>query len=127
MGVHNTPPDSDSDSHSSNNKKKRDQPIDGEFTQFWKVYPRKVGKRSALRVWMKLGKDRPPLKKILAAIDLQKQSESWQRDGGQYIPHPTTWLNQGRWEDEPTTVEGGRPKHDPAIAAEMNNFGWGQK
>jgi len=28
------------------------------------------------------------------------QSESWNRDGGRYIPHPSTWLNGRRWEDE---------------------------
>ena len=27
-----------------------------------------------------------------------------QKDGGQFVPHPTTWLNQRRWEDEVDTI-----------------------
>ena len=37
---------------------------------------------------------------MVKAIEVQKKSEQWQRDNGQYIPHPSTWLNQRRWEDE---------------------------
>ena len=37
---------------------------------------------------------------MLAAIEKQKQSAQWQDNGGQFIPHPSTWLNQRRWEDE---------------------------
>ena len=35
-----------------------------------------------------------------AEVNAQKLSRQWQKDGGQYIPNPATWLNQGRWEDE---------------------------
>ncbi len=37
---------------------------------------------------------------IMTAIERQKQSEQWIRDNGQYIPMPSTWLNQRRWNDE---------------------------
>ena len=37
---------------------------------------------------------------LIDAIEKHKQSAQWQKDGGQYIPHPATWLNQQRWEDE---------------------------
>jgi hypothetical protein len=33
-------------------------------------------------------------------LALQRQSAQWQRDDGQFIPHPSTWLNGRRWEDE---------------------------
>lgn len=42
--------------------------------------------------------------KVLAAVEQQKRSEQWQKDGGQFIPHPATWLNQGRWDDEPASA-----------------------
>ena len=29
-----------------------------------------------------------------------KKSKEWKKENGKYIPHPTTWLNQKRWEDE---------------------------
>ena len=37
---------------------------------------------------------------MLAAIERQKQTAQWKENGGQYIPHPATWLNGRRWEDE---------------------------
>ena len=70
-----------------------------EFEVFWEYYPRKVGKKDAHRAWGK-AKDRPPLPDILSALAAQKSSEQWTKDHGQFIPHPATWLNQGRWADQ---------------------------
>ena len=71
-----------------------------EFLSFWKCYPRKVGKDAAWKKWESRNGDRPPLDVVLASIEKQKSSEQWKKDGGQFIPHPATWLNQGRWADE---------------------------
>lgn len=68
------------------------------FDAFWIAYPRKVGKSAALKSWNKLN---PPIDDILAALKWQVKSEQWMKDAGQFIPHPATWLNQGRWQDEP--------------------------
>ena len=38
--------------------------------------------------------------RMLDAITTWKRSEQWTKDGGQFIPNPTTWLNGRRWEDE---------------------------
>ena len=40
------------------------------------------------------------LEEMLQAIEEQKKSNDWQKDNGQFIPYPYTWLNQGRWKDE---------------------------
>jgi hypothetical protein len=40
------------------------------------------------------------LERMLAALAVHVASEQWRRDDGRYIPHPATWLNQRRWEDE---------------------------
>jgi hypothetical protein len=69
------------------------------FDTFWKVYPKKVGKRDALRAWQR-AKDKPPIEAIVQKIEECKRSEQWRKDNGQFIPNPATWLNQGRWEDE---------------------------
>lgn len=76
------------------------------FDVFWKEYPRKIGKQIAFRSWEKLKKAKvlPPIEKILQAVKQQIDSDQWQKDEGQFIPHPATWLNQGRWDDEPATV-----------------------
>jgi hypothetical protein len=70
------------------------------FEQFWKVYPRKIGKQAALRIWQRNKLD-GRLDAILKALDWQTKSEQWLTEAGRYIPHPATWLNQGRWDDEP--------------------------
>jgi hypothetical protein len=74
--------------------------IDQRFVIFWEQYPRKVAKGAALKAWHKIKPDKSLLDRILDAIVRAKRSEQWKRDGGQYIPHPATWLNQGRWDDE---------------------------
>jgi hypothetical protein len=38
---------------------------------------------------------------MLAGVERWKQTEQWQKEGGQFIPYPATFLNQRRWEDEP--------------------------
>lgn len=76
-----------------------------DFEQFWKVYPKKVKKIAAFQAYVKARKNYPEAtaEKILIAIESQKKSKQWIKDGGQFIPHPTTWLNQGRWDDEVET------------------------
>ena len=39
---------------------------------------------------------------IISAVKQQKKSTEWAKNNGQFIPHPTTWLNQERWGDELT-------------------------
>jgi len=75
-----------------------------EFENFWSLYPKKIGKQAAVKKWktLKRSGQLPPLQQILEAVENQKTWEQWQKDGGQFIPHPETWLNQGRWEDKPT-------------------------
>ena len=71
-----------------------------EFDEFWDAYPSKKGKQEAQRVWNQ-SRTRPSLDVLLAAIEAQRKSRHW-REG--FIPHPATWLRQGRWEDEVDTA-----------------------
>lgn len=72
--------------------------IDTLFNDFWKAYPKKIGKAKCLS-WFKTHKPKPETVEImLEKIKEYKQTKQWQNE--QYIPHPYTWLNQGRWEDE---------------------------
>lgn len=74
------------------------------FKQFWAAYPRKTGKGGAWKAWDKIRPTSYVLDAMLAALAWQKTSEHWTKDGGDYIPHPATWLNQRRWMDEPQEV-----------------------
>jgi hypothetical protein len=79
------------------------------FDAFWRAYPRKVGKGAAVKAWSKIKPNDELQQKILTAIEAQKKTDQWSRDGGQYIPHPATWLNAARWDDEiQIQIEGGR-------------------
>lgn len=72
------------------------------FDAFWTAYPKKVGKGNAEKVWMKLKPDQDLMDRILQALAWQRKQDQWVKDDGQFIPHPATWLNQKRWEDQPT-------------------------
>lgn len=70
------------------------------FERFWKAYPRKEGKDAAKKSFEKRKPDEGLLAAMLATLAVQVNSQQWTKDGGQFIPHPATWLNQGRWQDE---------------------------
>jgi Helix-turn-helix domain len=68
------------------------------FAEFWKAYPKKRGKLAAKKAWKTR---RPPLPKVLETIAAFQASREWHKDNGQFIPNPSTWINEGRWDDEP--------------------------
>lgn len=69
------------------------------FDEFWKAYPKKVAKAQAQKAWNRIKPNAELQQIILSALEWQKQSAQWQKDNGQYIPYPATWLNNRRWED----------------------------
>jgi hypothetical protein len=73
---------------------------DVRFDAFWRAYPNRVGKDAARSAFDKRKVDDDLLALMLSAITAQAKSEKWTKDGGQFIPNPATWLNQGRWMDD---------------------------
>jgi hypothetical protein len=70
------------------------------FDRFYSAYPKKVAKEAAQKAFAKVDPDDDVLGKMLAALAVQKQSAEWQKENGQFIPHPATWINGKRWLDE---------------------------
>lgn len=68
------------------------------FNEFWALYPRKISKRVAEKSWSKM----TPQEQSDALEAITHHLEYWKLKNTEteYIPHPATWLNQGRWEDE---------------------------
>ena len=64
------------------------------FDVFWRLYPRKVGKKNALRAWGKI--DVREATAIFENVRIMSESENWRKNNGQYIPHPSTYLNGER-------------------------------
>jgi len=74
-----------------------------EFEMFWDAYPRKIGKKAAQKAFQN-AQDRPRIDDLLKAIAQAKSSPQWAKEGGQFIPHPATWLSQGRWDDQVVAI-----------------------
>lgn len=75
------------------------------FDKFWKAYPKKVSKGNAEN-WFKKNKPSEEIvNTMIKKIKLLKNTKQWQKENGQYIPYPSTWLNAKGWEDEITCVE----------------------
>ena len=80
---------------------------DDDFEAFWTAYPRHVAKDKARTAFGRVPKSEHAV--LMAALEQHKRSEQWTKDGGQYIPHPATWLNQRRWDgDAPPAAKTGR-------------------
>ena len=87
---------------------------DKQFDLFWQLYPRKASKKAARKAWADIKPDDALFSAIMTALNAAVRY--WQNQGVslKHIPHPSTWLNEERWEDEfpfpaaqPTGFDGG--------------------
>jgi len=102
-------------------KSKRQEQL---FDEFWGQYPKKRSKGQAEKVWQKMCPDDELFAEILHGLSLAKTSADWQKDGGQFIPYPATWLNAKGWKDEHNTQAGGggtTPRGWPTIGGWLND------
>lgn len=98
----------DTDTDTDKNTKSSSPAADDLFPKFWTLYPNKKGKAAAEKAWKKLKVTDDLFTLIAQGLAKQCASQAWLKDSGQFIPHPATWLNGKRWEDEipsaPTNV-----------------------
>jgi len=81
-------------------------PYSPSFLEFWNIYPNKKGKGFAWNIWKRLKISSELKDTIIKALQNHIDHEkNWKVEGGKFIPHPSTWLNQRRWEDEIKVVE----------------------
>lgn len=83
-------------------KPKVDPEDDKGFEAFWTDYPKKVAKAAVMAWWARTSPSDDLLMEILEGLD--KWLGLWTSRGTElrWIPHPMTWLNQRRWQDEPS-------------------------
>lgn len=79
------------------------------FDSFWKVYPRKVAKKEAKKSWKRVCKNKETYNSIMKALTTQIVAYKWDKNI-QYCPHPSTWLNQERWNDVVEVTNGTNKK-----------------
>lgn len=92
------------------------------FAAFWERYPRRIdrpGSRRKLAAALKVD----DLEVILAGLDAWVVA--WDGREPQFIPHPTTWLNQQRWRDVPLVAQppaSKRVEHERGLRTAAERF-----
>lgn len=76
--------------------------LEREFDCFWREYPVKLGRESALQLWLE---QRPNLEDALAALGRWRVSPTWTSDGGRYIPQARRFLSDGYCQQSPPEPE----------------------
>lgn len=84
------------------------------FAAFWEAYPKKKNKADAEKAFKQV---KEPIETLLKAIEAQKLSPDWQKEGGQFIPYPATWLRRGAWMDETSAL----PKQEESSDAPLTS------
>jgi hypothetical protein len=70
---------------------------------FWQHYPRKVSKKFALKCLERVRKSNEvPFEVLLSAV--KNYARSVVGKEMKYVAHPATWLNSGRWDDDPMAL-----------------------
>ena len=86
------------------------------FEQWWSMYPVKVGKATARKAYRKAALRHDDLPGKLQAY-LQHRATYEGQGWLPNIPHPTTWLNQERWDDRPMpTTDRSKPTAEQRAA-----------
>ena len=86
-----------------------------QFERFWEAYPKKKGKGAASTAFRRAMLGGAKFDEVMLAVAGHIQNDpDWKREGGQFIPHPSTWLNQKRWQDAigPVNLNGGADAGD---------------
>jgi hypothetical protein len=83
------------------NKPKRarngsEEVTDTNYDFFWHHYPRKISKPTALNAWNRLNESQK--QKVISVIP--DWITAWRGTEKRFIPYPSTWLNQHRFDDD---------------------------
>jgi hypothetical protein len=99
--------------------------VDQLFQVFWKAYPIKKSKGLAQKSWAKILKAEglDVSAEIISSVERHKTSEAqWLKNNGEFIPHPSTFLNQARWRDEIVTKNSGGTRSFDVIPGKYDSF-----
>lgn len=129
-----TPPDTETDTDTTSLRSvdtaseadSSDWPKDA-FEQFYGLYPRKVSKTDAQKSLARIRKSgKVPFGKLMSGLRAYLETNP----DPQFIPHPSTWLNKGRWDDEhtatvtylPTSAPHAKPSSQSDFASAFNRL-----
>lgn len=89
------------------------------FDEFWETYPRKAGKQKA-RTKFEAALKRASAQQILDGVHRLAGDPNLPTEK-RFIPHPSTWLEQGRWDDEPLPPRFSSTSQPETTMSRMNN------
>lgn len=71
------------------------------FTQIWLAYPpeRRTCRDEAICLFRKAMEDGATVDAMIAALEADKSSYTWSKEGGRYIPGIVKWLQKETWRD----------------------------
>ncbi len=92
--------------------------FDEEFAEFWMVYPHKVARFKARVAFDKARKAGATVEEIVTGAQRYVATKpDWQA-----WAHPATWLNQGRWTDQPAPDTSRMGKQTSRLMAAVANI-----
>lgn len=115
----NTDINTDNISISDKSKKPKKNIYTDGFDEFYSIYPRPVVKSTALAAWSKLKPDEDLKRTIISDVKRRIDGE-WKNRDEKYIPYPSTYLNQRRWEDGDGNSQKSQPQYQPKDAFGIN-------
>ncbi len=79
------------------------QDLENEFENLWKIYPKKVGKKAALKHYIKSRKGKTTYEDVLKGIEKYNDYISKTNTPIKYVKDGSSWFNQESWNDERAT------------------------
>lgn len=93
-----------------------------QFERWWLLYPKKINKAQAYKLWVKIDPDDELVSLILSATETALATQQWIKADGQYIPHPANWLKGERWLDQINVCIAGHHADGTACGATIANL-----
>lgn len=91
------------------------------FEKFYSEYPKKQKRVEAKKAFLELKPDDELFATMLKSLEAQKRSENWKHENGKYIPLPSNWIKDKRWEDEIESKNSKYVAYDIDLFDEMLN------
>ncbi len=84
------------------------------FQRFFDAWPlsKRVGMVKAFQSWQS-NELEEQADQIVNAVEIWKLSAAWKKNGGEFIPHPTTFLNQQRYNETQAAMQSTVAEMDP--------------
>jgi hypothetical protein len=98
-----------------------------DFNLFWNKYPKKVGKRNCEKIYTKIVTSKEVEQSLLKGLDSYIEKWRVEHTDIKYIPNPSTWLNQARWEDDVVISNEQFNKNARAFEREMAQVKYAEK